>query len=410
MNSELRVDGTRLWNRLMEMAQIGATPKGGVCREALTDEDKVARDLFARWCREANLEVSVDQFGNMFARREGRNPDLAPVLFGSHLDSQPTGGKFDGAYGVLAAFEAIETLNDNNIQTEHPLEIVNWTNEEGARFPPGIIGSGVYTGVYTLEFGLNCADRDGITMGQELQRIGYAGDLPAEPRDFKATFEIHIEQGPILENEKKEIGIVTHVQGLHWYQITIEGKEGHAGSTPMPVRRDPVKASLDMLKQLYALTDETPDLVITFGDIQTPPRSINTIPGQMIITVDMRHPDNEILSRMDQAVRRIVAESSTSTGLGIEIEELSDTPAVSFDAGCIESVRRAAEVVGAPAREMISGAGHDAMQLARIAPTCMIFIPCEDGLSHNELENITPEDAAAGANVLLHAVLDQAAV
>ena len=408
MSSDIRVDGTRLWNRLMEMAQIGATSKGGVCRESLTDEDKAGRDLFAKWCREANLEVSVDAFGNMFARREGRLSDAPPVLFGSHLDSQPTGGKFDGPVGVLSALEVIETLNDHDIETDHPLEIVNWTNEEGARFPPGIIGSGVHVGVFDLDYALARPDRDGITMGQELERIGYAGDMPVAKREYKATFEIHIEQGPILEDEKKQIGIVTHVQGLHWYQIVIHGKEAHAGSTPMPVRSDPVKASLKMLEQLYALTDQTPNLVITFGDIQTPPKSINTVPGQMRITVDMRHPDNDILGEMDRAVRHIIAETAESTGLKIDVEELSDTPAVSFDAGCIESVRKAAEIVGASAREMISGAGHDAMHMAKIAPTSMIFIPCEGGLSHNELENITPEDATAGANVLLHAVLDQA--
>jgi N-carbamoyl-L-amino-acid hydrolase len=408
MNAPIAVNGTRLWDRLMEMAQIGATEKGGVCRVALSDEDKIGRDLFVAWCEEANCKVSVDEMGNIFARREGLQPDAAPVMAGSHLDSQPTGGKYDGVYGVLAALEVVDTLNDLDIKTDAPVEIVSWTNEEGARFPPGLLGSGVWSGEFELEYGLSRTDQSGLTIGQELKRIGYAGDVPAKARPFKAAFEIHIEQGPILEREKKTVGIVTGVQGARWYRLTIEGKEAHAGSTPMGVRKDPVKAALDMFKKIYALADATPNLVVTFGHIQTPPNSINTVPGNLITSLDMRHPDEATLEAMHSSVSNIIAETSSQSSLPIDVEEIWHTTPIKFNEGCIESVRKAAEISNTSAMEIVSGAGHDAVYLSDLSPTSMIFIPCEDGLSHNELEEASRDDVIAGCNVLFHAVLDQA--
>jgi len=392
----------------MEMAKFGATPKGGVRRLALSDEEKLARDLFVQWCKDARCEVSVDQMGNIFARREGTDPDAMPVMAGSHLDSQPTGGKFDGPLGVLSALEVIETLNDNNITTNHPIEIVSWTNEEGARFPPGIIGSGIFSGTYNLEFGLACKDQNGLTIGDELKRIGYAGDVRCKPRPIKAFFEVHIEQGPTLEQENKSVGIVTDVQGLYWYKFSIEGKEAHAGSTPMDVRRDPVKAAVRLFDEIYELAENTPGLVVTFGDIQTPPNSINTIPGKLTTTLDTRHPDLETLTHINNAIRQYVDQVAQATGQQIETEQLAYAAPVRFNLECITSVRKAVEITGASSLDLVSGAGHDAMHIAKIAPASMIFVPCQDGLSHNEHESIEPEHAEAGANVLLHAVLDQA--
>jgi N-carbamoyl-L-amino-acid hydrolase len=304
MNKDLQINGNRLLKRITDMAQIGATKKGGVCRVALSDEDKVGRDLFIDWCRAADCEITVDQIGNIFARRGGSNSDLPVVLAGSHLDSQPTGGKFDGAYGVLAALEVVDTLNDLDLTTTHPVEIVSWTNEEGARFAPGLTGSGVYAGVFDLEETYASTDKNGLTLGEELQRIGYAGESSPGGRSIKAALEIHIVQGPILEAEGIQIGVVTGVQGMRWYDLVFEGQEAHAGTTPMERRKDPVAAAINVLEKIYRLNENyAPEGRTTFGDFTVKPGSRNTVPGQLTATLDYRHPDERVLSNVDQEIR-----------------------------------------------------------------------------------------------------------
>jgi N-carbamoyl-L-amino-acid hydrolase len=407
MHKEIRINGERLINRLMEMAQIGATPKGGVCRVALTDEDKAGRDLLIKWCQGAGCTVTVDKIGNIFARRSGSKEGLEPVLAGSHLDSQPTGGKFDGVYGVLAGLEVIETLNNEGITTKHPLEVVSWTNEEGARFAPGLTGSGVFAGVFDLEYGLTRADKDGRTLCEELQRIGYAGEAPVGGRSFKAAFEAHIEQGPILEVEGKTIGIVRGVQGLRWYDLIFEGQEAHAGTTPMGSRRDPVAGAIRVLQRIYEENAKlTPHGRATFGEITAEPGSRNTVPGRLTVSLDFRHPDAGVLDVMDEKIKLIVENECRSFDLNGRVDEIWHMPPVSFAPECVAAVKSAAEALGLASKEMISGAGHDALFLAQIMPTGMIFVPCENGLSHNELENSKPEDLIAGANVLLKVILD----
>jgi N-carbamoyl-L-amino-acid hydrolase len=409
MNKNLRINGERLLARLAEMAQIGATDKGGVCRVALSDEDKVGRDLFIEWCRAAGCKITVDQIGNIFARRKGSDDDLPVILAGSHLDSQPTGGKFDGAYGVLAALEVVETLNDHNFTTTHPLEIVSWTNEEGARFSPGLTGSGIFTGVVNLEEAFACTDKNGTTLGDELQRIGYAGDAVPGKKSIKAALEIHIEQGPILEAEGFPIGVVQSIQGMRWYDLVIEGQEAHAGTTPMENRKDPAAAAVRIIDQIYRLNEQyAPDGRATFGDIEVEPGSRNTVPGKMIVTLDFRHPKAEVLEAVDYKIRSILDAECKKLGTTGRVEEIWYMPPVSFAAECIAAVQDAADLLGHQTLNMVSGAGHDAMYLAGIAPTGMIFIPCENGLSHNELENAQPEDLIAGGDVLLHAILELA--
>ena len=400
----LKINGDRLWNNLMTMAKIGATPKGGVCRVALTQEDKIGRDLFIEWCKKAGLTVAIDKMGNIFARRAGKNNDLPPVMIGSHLDSQPTGGKYDGVYGVLAGFEVIETLNNHNIITEHPIEIVSWTNEEGARFAPAMIGSGVFSGDFTLDYGYNRADKEGVLLGAALQEIGYVGDTPMGNRPYKATFEVHIEQGPILEAEGYSVGIVTGVQGIRWYDLILTGKETHAGPSPMSYRVDPVKAAIPILAELYGLADKyAPDAKVTVGYLDASPGVKNTVPGKLIVSIDLRHPDAQILAKMDAELKIIIDKNKGK--VKSDLQEIWYSPPIAFDANCIAAVRRASQELKIPALEMVSGAGHDAVYVSKVAPTSMIFIPCKDGLSHNELESAKKEDVIDGGNVLLHAVL-----
>jgi len=409
MKQNLGVDGDRLWRSLMELAEIGATEKGGVCRLALTDLDRQARDLFVRWCREAGCTVAVDPVGNIFARRPGRNDDLPPVIAGSHLDSQPTGGKFDGAYGVMAALEVIRTLNDQSIATEAPVEIVAWTNEEGSRFSPAMVGSGVYAGVFTLDEALQKKDIDGKSMGDELRRIGYAGREELSRRAVGAYFEAHIEQGPILEAEKKTIGVVTGAQGQRWYEITVTGQEAHAGPTPMPRRRDALVGAARMIEAAHQIgLHHAPDACATVGFMQVSPNSRNTIPGRVFFTVDFRHPDDERLSEMDHDLKDAFQWIARKAKLDLDIREFWYFPPTPFDDACVAAVRDTATRLGYAHRDIVSGAGHDAVYMARVAPTAMIFVPCKDGISHNEIEDARPDDITAGANVLLHAVLDRA--
>lgn len=409
MLKNLRIDPERLWQSLMTLAEIGATPKGGCCRLALSDEDKTGRDLFVSWCRGAGCDVSVDRLGNIFARRAGRDPDLPAVATGSHLDTQPHGGKFDGAYGVLAGLEVIRTLNDHGIETAAPVEVAVWTNEEGARFAPSMIASGVFAGTYPLDFALACADVDGRTMGEELERIGYAGDEPCGARTFGAFFEAHIEQGPILERERKVIGAVTGVQGLRWYDVAVRGQDAHSGSTPMPGRRNALVGAAAMVSAVDALALEfAPDAVATVGQLDVSPNSRNTIPGDVFFSVDIRHPATEVMAEMDARLRDAFSDIARRRGLAVSVEQIAHTPPVVFDADCVDAVRRASEALGYASRDILSGAGHDACHISRVAPTGMIFVPCAGGLSHNEEESAQASDLAAGCNVLLHAMLARA--
>jgi N-carbamoyl-L-amino-acid hydrolase len=409
MLKSLRIDGGRLWQSLMALAKIGATPRGGCCRLALSDEDKAARDLFVSWCRKAGCEIGIDRLGNIFARRAGRNPHLPPVATGSHLDTQPHGGKFDGAYGVLAGLEVIRTLNDHDIETEAPLEVVVWTNEEGARFAPSMIASGVFAGGYEEDFALACSDADGRTMGRELERIGYAGSEPCGARIFSAFFEVHIEQGPILEREQKVIGAVTGVQGLRWYDVHVRGQDAHSGSTPMPGRRDALVGAAEMVSAIDALALEfAPDAVATVGRLEVSPNSRNTIPGGVFFTVDVRHPESEVITEMETRFRKLFTLIAKRRGLKSSVEQIAHTPPVVFDPGCVDAVRRASKALGYASRDILSGAGHDACHLSKVTPTGMIFVPCAGGLSHNEEESAEAADLAAGCSVLLHAMLARA--
>ncbi len=408
MTQAIRINGDRLWSSLMEMSSIGATARGGCNRQALTGEDKAGRDLFVRWCESAGCTVRVDQMGNIFARRAGRQNALPPVLTGSHLDTQPTGGKFDGVYGVLAGLEIVRSLNDAQIETEAAIEVVVWTNEEGARFAPAMIGSGVWGDEFELAYGLGRTDKAGLTIGDELQRIGYAGPTPCQHFPVKAAFEVHIEQGPILEKEGLTIGVLTGVQGMNWYDVILNGQASHAGPTPMDDRQDPFMALHRVLQRLYDLAaTHAPWGRVTFGDIRVDPGSRNTVPESLVLAVDLRHPEQHVLNEMDAVFKRIVVEEAEHKGLTAAVREEWCSPAVEFDPNCVVAVQKSVDMLGYPHMKMVSGAGHDSVYVSRVAPTAMIFVPCEGGLSHNEAENALSSDLEAGCNVLLHAILDR---
>ncbi len=405
----LRIDPTRLWDSLMELARIGATEKGGVNRQALTDLDREGRDLFVRWCEAAGCTVSVDRVGNIFARRAGRDDDLAPVMMGSHLDTQPTGGKFDGAYGVLAGLEVIRALADAEYVTRRPIEVAAWTNEEGCRFSPAMAGSGVFAGALDEAELAATPDRDGLTFADELARIGYAGPEPVGGRDIAAFFEVHIEQGPILEAEERTIGIVSGAQAQHWYDVTVTGRESHAGTTPMERRHDALVGAARIVSAVNAVGEgNRPHGRATVGELHVSPGSRNTIPGRVFLTVDLRHPDAEVLAAMTAAVAEAARATASDLGLEIEIEDAMRLPAVAFDPACVAAVAAGAEALGLAHMEIVSGAGHDACNIAKVAPAGMIFVPCADGISHNEIESATPADCAAGCAVLLDAVVARA--
>ncbi|WP_321855717.1 Zn-dependent hydrolase [Paraburkholderia tropica] len=405
----LRVNGPRLWDSLERMARIGATPKGGVCRLALTELDRESRDLFVQWAREAGCEIRIDRIGNIFARRAGRDANAAPVLTGSHADTQPTGGRYDGIYGVLGGLEVLRALNDANVQTERPIEVVVWTNEEGSRFAPAMIASGVYAGVYPLDYGLSRSDASGTTIGEALAQIGYAGDAPVGGTPVHAAYELHIEQGAILERSGKTIGVVTAGQGQRWYEIELDGVDAHAGTTPMDLRRDALVGAARIITFVSALgRSYAPFGRATVGMIEAKPNSRNTVPGRCFFTVEFRHPESATLAEMDAKLREELARVAHEEQLGHRIEQIFDYAPVPFAPECVETVRRAAQALDLSHADIVSGAGHDACYLARVAPTGMIFVPCIDGLSHNEAEAITPEWAEAGANVLLHSILASA--
>lgn len=407
----LHCEKERLWDSLMAMAKIGATPKGGCCRVALSDEDKLGRDLFVNWCKEIGCTISVDQMGNIFARRAGSDPKRAPVAMGSHLDTQPHGGKFDGVYGVLAGLEVLRTLHSHDIITQAPLEVVVWTNEEGARFPPAMVASSVFAGIFDLEYGLSRVDRNGKSIGEELKRIGYAGPEPCGRHKFGAFFEAHIEQGPILERERLTIGVVQGAQGARWYDAVVKGQDAHAGSTPMSLRKDALVASATMIKAIETLAlNHSPDAVSTVGQLDVLPNSRNTIAGEVRFSIDLRHAKTQVLETLDRECREICAGIAGKTGVDLTLEDIWYQPPVAFDDACIDAVRQSAVRLGHSSRDMFSGAGHDSCLICKVAPTAMIFVPCEGGISHNETESATPSDLSAGCDVLLNAVLSRAQI
>lgn len=395
----------RLWNSLMDIARIGATDKGGSRRLALTDLDREARDLFVSWCEAAGCIVSVDRMGNIFARRPGTDDSLDPVVSGSHLDTQPNGGKFDGVYGVLASLEAVRALNDHNLETQRPVEVVCWTNEEGSRFAPAMVASGVFGGAFDLDYGLSRTDVDGNTIGDELARIGYAGEMEVGGRKLAAYLEAHIEQGPILESEAKTVGIVQGAQAQRWFEITLTGQDAHAGTTPMNRRRDALVTSASVITEVNRIGNAVIDGRATVGMLQVDPNSRNTIPGTCFFTVDLRHPSEDTLASMGAELREYSAGIAAEHGVDIDLREIWHTPPVVFDKRCVAVVAASALEAGFEHMPISSGAGHDACYIARVAPTAMIFVPCAAGISHNELESATPDDLAAGAEVLLRSII-----
>ena len=407
----LRIDGARLWQSLMDLAQIGATPKGGVCRLALTDLDRQGRDLFVQWCLDSGCTVRVDAIGNIFARRAGADDSLPPVMTGSHIDTQPTGGKFDGNYGVMAGLEVLRTLNDAGIRTKAPLEVAVWTNEEGSRFVPVMMGSGVFASAFTLEHVLAQKDAAGISVGDALKAIGYSGPAGPVAHPVGAYFEAHIEQGPVLEKHEKVVGVVQAALGQRWYDVSITGMEAHAGPTPMEMRKDALLAASDLIAAVNRIaTDRKPHGRGTVGQLGVYPNSRNVIPGSVTLTVDLRAPDDAMLTSMNAALQAVCAEIRAQRNVEIAVQQVVYFPPQPFTPQLVEAVRHGAEALGYSSMDVVSGAGHDAVYVARLAPTAMIFVPCADGISHNEIEDAEPAHLEAGCNVLLRAMLEMAGV
>ncbi|MCK5930701.1 MAG: Zn-dependent hydrolase [Fulvimarina manganoxydans] len=411
LNSNLQIDGDRLWDALMEMAKIGPGVAGGNNRQTLTDEDGEGRKLFQSWAEAAGMTMGVDTMGNMFFRREGADLDALPVYVGSHLDTQPTGGKYDGVLGVLGALELVRTLNDLNIKTRHPIVVTNWTNEEGTRFAPAMLASGVFAGVHEEDWAKARLDAKGKSFGEELKRIGWEGEEPVGARKMKAFFELHIEQGPILEDEGLDIGVVTHGQGLYWLEVTLTGKESHTGSTPMPKRRNAGLGMARVTELVHEVAmDYQPNAVGAIGHVEVYPNSRNIIPGKCVFTVDIRSPSKETLDTMRERIEDGIDTIAEALDIDVSVDEVGHFDPVTFDEACVKAVRNAAERLGLSHTDIVSGAGHDACWINRVAPTAMVMCPCVDGLSHNEAEEITKEWAANGANVLLQAVVETAGV
>ena len=406
---DLRINSDRLWASLMELAQIGATAKGGVKRLALSDLDKQGRDLVVSWGKQAGMTVTVDKIGNVFMRRAGRNAALPPVMSGSHIDTQPTGGKFDGNYGVLAALEVVRTLNDHQIQTEAPIEVAFWTNEEGSRFVPVMMGSGVFCGAFTLDHAYAAKDIDGKTVADELARIGYLGTEEPGQHPMGAYFEAHIEQGPVLEDADKVIGVVPGVLGLSWYDCVVTGMEAHAGPTPMGLRKDALQVATHIMQEVVNIGNRYPPYGRgTVGMVQVFPNSRNVIPGEVKFSIDLRNVSTDLLDTMHNEILAYVDSRSRSSGLKISIERVSYFPPCPFHPECVDAVRKATANLGYSTMDVVSGAGHDAIYAARLAPAGMIFVPCKDGISHNEIEDAKAEHLSAGCNVLLHTMLERA--
>ena len=411
IGENLKINSERLWDSLMQMAKIGPGVAGGNNRQTLTDEDSEGRHLFQDWCKAAGCTMGLDQMGNMFAQREGTDPDALPVYVGSHLDTQPTGGKYDGVLGVLSGLELLRTMNDLDIKTKHPIVVTNWTNEEGTRYAPAMLSSGDFAGIHTQDWAYHRVDAEGKAFGDELQRIGWRGDEEVGTRKMHAFFELHIEQGPILEAEDKQIGVVTHGQGLSWTQVTITGKDAHTGSTPMPMRKNAGLAMARVLDKVEEIAlSHAPHAVGAAGHIDVYPNSRNVIPGKVVFTIDFRSPDLVVISDMEARLCVEAQAICDAMGMEIEFEKVGGFDPVAFDETCIQAVRSAAERLGYSHMDLISGAGHDACWINKVAPTAMIMCPCVDGLSHNEAEEINREWAAGGTDVLLHAVLETAII
>ena len=409
--ANMKINGDRLWDSLMEMAEIGPGIAGGNNRQTLTDDDAKGRSLFQTWCDAEGLTMGVDQMGTMFAMRGGTDPDALPVYVGSHLDTQPTGGKYDGVLGVLGGLEIIRTLNEMDIKTRHPIVVVNWTNEEGTRFAPPMLASGVFAGMHTQDWAYARKDSEGKAFGDELQRIGWRGEETVGARKMHAFFELHIEQGPILEAEGVDIGVVTHGQGLNWIQITLTGRESHTGSTPMPMRKNAGLGMARITELVHNIAMENqPQAVGAIGQCDVYPNSRNIIPGKVIFTIDFRSPSFETQDRMEKALNIGATEIANELGLEIEMEKVGHFDPITFDQSCVDAIKRASDRLGYSSKEIISGAGHDACWINRSAPTAMIMCPCVDGLSHNEAEEISKEWSTAGANVLFHAVVETAEI
>ncbi|PRE43619.1 Zn-dependent hydrolase [Burkholderia multivorans] len=403
----VRVNQQRLWDSLMEMATIGATVRGGSCRLALSDDEVRGRRRFIAWCEAAGCEIRIDPIGNLFARRPGTEPDAPAVMCGSHLDTQPLGGRFDGVYGVLAGLEAIRTLNEHGIATRHPIDVVAWTNEEGSRFTPGMMGSAVYAGKLDLDDALaRPCMHTGVRLGDELQRTGFAG--PARERQMpKAYFEAHIEQGPVLENAGVPIGVVTGVQGIVELDVTVTGFESHAGTTPMSVRKDAMGVAAAMIAAIVEHGHGfDADARVTVGHLACQPNSPSTIPGQVRFSVDVRHPSRSALQRLVADIGAICTQRTALRGTHVDVQRIAEYDPIAFDAACIERVRQATIAAGYPYLEMFSGAGHDAVNLSYVAPSAMVFVPCKAGLSHNEAEDADPVHLAQGASVLANLLVD----
>jgi N-carbamoyl-L-amino-acid hydrolase len=404
--TNLRIDGERLWGELMETAAIGGTAKGGICRLTLTDLDRQARDWFKARAEKLGCTVAIDDMGVMYARRPGQR-DVPPIAMGSHLDTQPTGGKFDGVLGVLSALEALRTMVEAGYETFSPIEVVNWTNEEGSRFTPAMLASGTFAGVFQRAWAADRRDRAGTTFGDALDAIGYRGGEPCGARKLAAFFELHIEQGPILEAEGREIGAVTGVQGMRWYEVTLTGQDAHTGATPMRLRKNALVGAARVVEEVDRIAHAHAPLAVgTVGSMEVKPNSPNVVPGEVFFTVDLRHPQAAILDAMEQQFTAALDRICAPLGLGVAMKKIWDQPPVHFDADCVDAVRRAAAAAGYSVRDMVSGAGHDSAYVARVAPTAMIFVPCRGGISHNEAEFTSQEQCARGAQVLLQAVLD----
>ncbi|MBW4981910.1 Zn-dependent hydrolase [Mameliella sp. CS4] len=409
--ANMTINADRLWDSLMEMAKIGPGVAGGNNRQTLTDADGEGRALFQRWCEEAGCTMGLDTMGNMFARREGTDPDALPVYVGSHLDTQPTGGKYDGVLGVLGGLEILRTLNDLDIKTKHPIVVTNWTNEEGTRFAPAMLSSGVFAGVHAQDWAYAREDAEGKSFGDELVRIGWKGDEEVGGREMHAFFELHIEQGPILEAEGIDVGVVTHGQGLSWTQVTVTGKDAHTGSTPMPMRKNAGLAMARILEKVEEIAlSHAPHAVGAAGHIDIYPNSRNVIPGKAVFTVDFRSPELAVIRDMEARLKVSAEEICTHMGLEVEFEKVGGFDPVDFDETCVAAVRNAADRLGYSHMNIISGAGHDACWINQVAPTAMVMCPCVDGLSHNEAEEISKDWAKAGADVLFHAVVETAEI
>ncbi len=405
-HATLRIDGARLWNSLMELAQIGATKKGGVCRLALTELDRQGRDFFVAQAKAAGCSIRIDSVGNIFARRAGLNNSLPAVMTGSHIDTQPTGGKFDGNYGVLAGLEVFKTLNDAGVTTAAPLEVVVWTNEEGSRFVPVMMGSGAFIGEFKTDFILAQKDRDGITVGQALHSIGYAGKDQVSPSGIGAYFEAHIEQGPVLEAHDITIGVVTGALGQRWFDVVITGSEAHAGPTPMSLRHDALLAASHIVQLINELAlDHAPNARGTVGMLDVYPNSRNVIPGSVKLSVDLRADSDATLTAMVDKLNAQAQEIAKQGKVSIALTQVVYFPPAAFASELVQAVRSGARTIGLSEMDVVSGAGHDAVYMARVAPTAMIFVPCKDGISHNEIEDAKSEHLEAGCNVLMHAML-----